>query len=300
MAMYGRIIPMGRNDDYDRGLRLFDQGLYEAAIPELEKVIDSGGPENTLAVRLAAFYLAECWSFLGSYALGQQLTDRAATCFQEALKRNPSYADLHCKLGSVYVVLEKITEADEEFVAALAINPDYARALVEHGLCQYRLGNPVAGFASVTSGFEKDPSLSVVHYQLGKAAHEGNDFGSALAEFALLTVTDIDDIAYHSRLGSDFFRRGMLDQASRAFEKAVELNPDYADLHNSLGMTYHSSGKYGLALEEFKKALEINPSYVDALNNFALSAAAAKEFAEVPVHLELVQDGPSGRRNSGS
>jgi tetratricopeptide (TPR) repeat protein len=290
MALYGRMLTIRRNEDYDRGLRLFDQGLYEAAIPELEKVMASQSQLNPVLVKLASFYLAEAWSFLGSYAIGQRLFERSAYCFEEALKRNNGYADLHNKLASVYYLQDRIDEADRELDAALRINPQYARALVASGLCKYRQGKTDLAFEQVAKAVECDSTLDNDNYKGGTAAHLSGDFESAMDLFSLLVVTDIDDVAYHARLGADFFRRGMLDEASDEFEKALQINPDYADLHNSLGMTYYSAGKFKHAVVEFRRALEINPSYEEARSNYELSVFAAGGLEKPSVNLQLIDD----------
>jgi tetratricopeptide (TPR) repeat protein len=298
MAMYGRMFSIGRNESYDRGLRLFDQGLYEAAIPELEKVVDISDQDNTILVRLANFYLAECWSFLGSYALGQRLFERSTACFHEALARNPGYADLHCKLATVYYLDNNFTEADKELDVALAINPKYGKALVQSCLCKYQLGQPDAAIAAVTKAVESNPPLDHQKFEEGLAVHNAGDYNTALSIFSGLIVSDIDEVAYHARLGADFFKRGMLDEASAEFESAIRINSTYADLHNSLGVTYHSAGKYAFAAAEFRKALTINPNYDEAGINLDLSLNAAAEAGESVVHLELIDDEFAGERGS--
>ena len=75
MSMLGRMFGFGRNEDYDRGLRYFDQGLYEQAIEELEKVVAEESRSDPLSRRLATFYVAESYSNLGSLALQKQAYD---------------------------------------------------------------------------------------------------------------------------------------------------------------------------------------------------------------------------------
>ena len=60
---------------------------------------------------------------------------------------------------------------------------------------------------------------------------------------------------------------GCTDQASKAFQKAIQLNPLYADGFNNFGVTLADDGKLDEAAEAYKKALAINPRYADALNN---------------------------------
>ncbi|MDQ2798790.1 MAG: tetratricopeptide repeat protein, partial [Armatimonadota bacterium] len=102
MSMLGRMFGLGRDEHYDKGLRLFDQGLYEEAIAELEQIIPDGvqtGHGDALTERLAAFYIAEAYAKMGLEALESGHYDRARGALGSALSINPHYADLHFHYG---------------------------------------------------------------------------------------------------------------------------------------------------------------------------------------------------------
>jgi len=71
----------------------------------------------------------------------------------------------------------------------------------------------------------------------------------------------------HSNLGSVFVQKGQADDAIAEYQKALEINPNYADAHNNLGFVFLEKGQANEALEQFQKALEINPNYSEAHNN---------------------------------
>ncbi len=51
------------------------------------------------------------------------------------------------------------------------------------------------------------------------------------------------------------------DQAIFSYQKALKIDPHYADAYNNLGVLYYKKGKYREAIEELKKATEITPDY---------------------------------------
>ena len=56
------------------------------------------------------------------------------------------------------------------------------------------------------------------------------------------------------------YRRGGLSkQASQLYEKAVQLNPNYADAHYDLGYAYFDQGRWEDAVRSFETAIRINP-----------------------------------------
>ena len=56
-------------------------------------------------------------------------------------------------------------------------------------------------------------------------------------------------------------------EASEAFKKVTELNPNYADGHNNMGAALKDLGKVEEAIEACNKALAIRPNYAEAFNN---------------------------------
>ena len=43
MSMLGRMLGFGRNEHYDKGIRLFDQGMYEETVAELALACHANG-----------------------------------------------------------------------------------------------------------------------------------------------------------------------------------------------------------------------------------------------------------------
>ncbi len=59
-------------------------------------------------------------------------------------------------------------------------------------------------------------------------------------------------------------REGRHAEAVLALEKAVELQPRYADVHSNLGRLYAGLGRVGESRECYARALAINPAYLRA------------------------------------
>ena len=62
--MLGKMLGFGRNENYDKAIRLFDQGLYEEAIEGFSRP-EPAGKRDALTERLARFYTAEAHANLG-------------------------------------------------------------------------------------------------------------------------------------------------------------------------------------------------------------------------------------------
>jgi len=68
-------------------------------------------------------------------------------------------------------------------------------------------------------------------------------------------------------LGYVFALQKMNEEALAAFEKAIELNPQYYKAWYNKGVMLVNLNRYEHALAAFEKAIELNPQYSEAWNN---------------------------------
>ena len=85
-----------------------------------------------------------------------------------------------------------------------------------------------------------------------------------------IKVTEHNIIAYNTRAGA-YGRLGNHRQAIEDSNKAIELNPKYAEAYNTRAVAYGSLGNHRQAIEDYNKAIELNPKYAMAYNNRAVA-----------------------------
>lgn len=73
----------------------------------------------------------------------------------------------------------------------------------------------------------------------------------------------------HNNLGDVYARQGDMQKAIEEFQKAIEINPNYADAYHNLANTYQQMGQIDLAVENYQKALSINPKLWQSYQNLA-------------------------------
>ena len=269
MPMWGRMLGLGRSEHYDRGIRLFDQGLHEQAIDSFRRALKERG--DALSQRLARFYLGESHTALALSSLQRGAYDRAETELQEAIAINPNYADLHFQLGVARLAKG---DPDGSIVAlrrALEINPRYAKALLQMGIALYSRGDHEDGLERTVQALALDAAFDRSLLEQAETSDARGDHDLALRCLKRIADADVDDIAFHAKLAVDLFRRGMLAEAVDEFRQALQINPNYADLRNQLGVTLFAMGRDAEAQEEFARALAINPRYVEAYVNRGLA-----------------------------
>jgi tetratricopeptide (TPR) repeat protein len=74
--------------------------------------------------------------------------------------------------------------------------------------------------------------------------------------------------------GVALMNQNKYDGAIQAFDKAIEINPQYVEAWAGKGWSLYGSSRYKEALKAYNKAIELNPNYADAWagRGFALLA----------------------------
>jgi len=109
----------------------------------------------------------------------------------------------------------------------------------------------VAAKESYDSGYD---AFEEGNYNLAK-----NYFGDAInnAEIALVYSWFNKGTAYHSL--------GQYADAISAFNKSIEIDPQFKEAWNNKGEALRSQGNYDEAIKAFDEAIEIDPNYTNAL-----------------------------------
>ena len=64
--------------------------------------------------------------------------------------------------------------------------------------------------------------------------------------------------------GNALYNQGKYNEAIQAYDKAIQLNPIYAESWSNKGFALVNQGKYSDAIRAFDKAIQLNPQDTDA------------------------------------
>jgi Tfp pilus assembly protein PilF len=79
-----------------------------------------------------------------------------------------------------------------------------------------------------------------------------------------------EDAKAQVEFGWDVAMKGLWNEAAYRWEKAVEVDPTYAAAWNNLGIAYEHQGKFDQARKAYEKALLIDPNNNYIRQNYEL------------------------------
>jgi superkiller protein 3 len=87
-------------------------------------------------------------------------------------------------------------------------------------------------------------------------------------------------------LGNALFEKGKVDEAVVQYQKALEINPDYAEACNNLGNALLQKGKVDEAIAQLQRAQQLKPDYAEACNNLGNALLQKGNVAEAIAHVQ--------------
>lgn len=126
------------------------------------------------------------------------------------------------------------------------------------------------------SGQEEPPEAWAVAINLALLGR----FADAASKFASMAEQDPDNPALHYNLGLAQLEMEQFEHAAESFKKAIELAPDRADAYSNLGAALHHLGRTDEACEAFKQAVQLRPEEPDHYFNWGTALLLQDSYPE--------------------
>jgi len=120
---------------------------------------------------------------------------------------------------------------------------------------------------------EKDHALAsevLSHFNSGVAFYNQKQFSKAIEAYQKVIELDPNYVEAYNNLGIIYQTTGDAKSALGAYQKATEINPKYVKGYNNLGLLFLLEGRYEEALEAFQKALAINSNHIESHINLGI------------------------------
>jgi TolB-like protein/DNA-binding winged helix-turn-helix (wHTH) protein/Tfp pilus assembly protein PilF len=180
---------------------------------------------------------------------------KAVEYFQEAITKDPNYAEAYAGLADSYGLLGMMPEAKVAAEKALVLNSDLAEAHTSLGLiAPFMDWNWADGKKHFERALILNPNYATAHHWYAEAyLMPMGQVDDALAE--LHTAQSLDPLSpvITTDLGKDLYLARRYDEAVVQLRRALELDPNFVSAHNWLSDTYLEEQMYAEAVAELEK-----------------------------------------------
>jgi tetratricopeptide (TPR) repeat protein len=227
------------------GLAHYGLGEYAAAVPYLKRAVVSDPKEPPLLMALAQSCLSskqyQCVldvyreilainpdsaeaDVLAGEAYDELKNDAGALAqFQAAVKADPKLPNVHFGYGYLLWKANRYSDAQEEFRAELANNPDNPLALAYLGDIAIKLNHSDQAMPYLDRATRLLPFLAIAHLDLGIGYESAGHKSDALRELKRAESLTPDDPGVHWNLGRLYQSMGQKAEANAEFEKTKNL-----------------------------------------------------------------------------
>ncbi|MFZ0798874.1 MAG: tetratricopeptide repeat protein [Terriglobales bacterium] len=191
---------------------------------------------------------------------------KATLSAQQAERLSNNLPEVHLSLGSVYSTTGKITQAVAELKRALELAPNSDEAYRNLGDAYRLSGQTDEAIAAFQKAVAANPYYWTNHTALGNEYLRLGDTAKALPEFQKITEIAGDNPMGYEGIGTVYMREGKWGEAIPQFQKAIAIAPDAATYSN-LGTAYFFLKSYDQATKMYEKAVEMTPNDEVLLGN---------------------------------
>jgi len=117
---------------------------------------------------------------------------------------------------------------------------------------------------------KQNNATAFTDYEVALTAMQAGQDEAAIDRFSEMTLDYPRLAGPYANLGLLYQRQGLMKQASVAFDKAIQLQPESAKIYNSAAVFYRSQGRFKDAESAYRQAIEKAADYADPVLNLAI------------------------------
>lgn len=263
--------------------------VYRAVGQQEEAIIEYKMAKWIDALCLSAYAgLTQAYEEMGDY-------DSAIETYKKFIAIHPNNAMLHSNVANLYFMKGDPKTAVSHYQAAITLNPNHnwtsivAQTL---GYIQQNVTkNTEAALSSYQIAYTLTPKEIDIYISLGSAFYDVEDYENALIVYRRALELEPKNAKIHCNLGYLYWGMGELTEAIKEYNLSISFDPTYDIAHNNLGVIYLDDlAHINKAKECFERAIDMNPNYALALYNLARTLTIQGEKIEAAKYYQIAMD----------
>lgn len=201
-------------------------------------------------------------------ASAKQFVD-AVQHLKKAVAIDPTNHQAHHNLAIVHMEMRKYELAKEDLQQAVSHAPDNAAYNEKLGTVLIELKDWEGAKKHLEKTVELEPGLFKAYFKLAQVLEELDDQQNALHRYTAAIERGPSFMPAYNALGRLYADLHYLDHAEQVCQSALKVaqagSDEEAKIHNLLGTVYQQQNKLEQATKEFRSALNIDPGMRDAV-----------------------------------
>ena len=192
----------------------------------------------------------------------------AAKLLRRVVEAEPKHGVAWRLIGDCSRDMEHHLSALDAYNAALALRPADAEAYFGRGAAWLGAGHGQQAIEDFLKALELNPQYAEAALEIGQAGlHYWQDYRHRVADYLRLAVrlkSDWDDPRFY--FGLAYYQTGEWSRRGRAFRRALEVDPDWAEGYYIVGRIAAQTGEMQerKVIEAFQSAVRLRPDWVKA------------------------------------
>ncbi len=186
-------------------------------------------------------------------------------------------AQLYKTAHALYID-SKFLEAEKLYIELLRFDANHAEALADLGTLYLQINQLTEAEACLKKSLEANPDQAFVLNNLGTILSSSNKHDEAIAFYAKATELDLNYADAFNNLGLSQHRLRQFSNAIPNFNRALEINSNYFDSRYHLALCLVQTKQFDEAEQNFKKAIALKPSFYQPNFNLGLMKLLQGDF----------------------
>ena len=241
-------------DHYAKGQLLKNMGMLDAALAELARAVEAD-PKLTTA-----------HAAIGDIHRLQNRLPQAVGAYERAVASNPHNFRNHYNCGFLHQMMadaataaksaqRHLTRAVQLYLGAVALRASDYDALLNLGVCYYRLGDYERAEGFCKRAIAVNGDLPDAYTNLGAVYDRQNRPYKAISMYRRSLECDTQQGDVLMNLAAVYVKQDKLNSAMRTYRMVMEMRPDDPSPLERLGYCHYFKGDYEKAQELYRQAL---------------------------------------------
>jgi tetratricopeptide (TPR) repeat protein len=262
-----RVQPAESSRHFLQGVELGLRRMYQAAADELSKAVEEAPDDVVTQTSLGVAF----------HRLGED--DRALSCYEAALKRDPIHAEAHYFRANILYSQGDVREAIAGYTIAIGLQPELIEAhhkpVPQDRLTDYTaspaemvwIARPAHRILELNKLLETNPRHASFFKERAAAYSRLRNFAQAVTDYGSYLAIRPDDANVLHLRGLIFEQVGQFDRALEDYQRAVAIDPQLSDEYINRGVAFGNMGNFRQSIVSLTEAIRLVPKNPDGYFN---------------------------------